>query len=256
MKSSLTPSLAFVAVTCMTVAIAACNGPAAVAERPAETAVTPPPGAAPADGPVPAAPVSPSSAAGGMGAPPRPLLVAPAAAPAMREVVIPAGTVLKVRLGSDLASDTNRVEDAVRATLAAPISVSGDVIVPAGAAIGGSVLSVQQSGKVKGRASLAFRFERLSVGDESYDVRTERVSRVARATKRKDATKVGIGAGAGAVVGAIAGGGKGAAIGSAIGAGAGGGVVVATRGEEVRLPAGTTVTTTLAESVTVRVASR
>jgi hypothetical protein len=176
-----------------------------------------------------------------------------ASAPAFREIVIPAGTVLRVRLESALASDSARVEDAVRATLDAPVSVHGDVAIPDGAALRGSVLSVQRSGQVKGRASLAFRFERLSVRDEEYDVRTERISRQARATKKKDAQKIGIGAGAGALIGAVAGGGKGAAIGSAIGAGAGTGVVLATRGEEVRLPAGTTVTTKLVAPLAVRV---
>lgn len=168
-------------------------------------------------------------------------------------MIIPAGTVLKVRLTSDLASDESKVEDAVRGTLASPVLVKGDEVVPDGASLRGSVTSVQRSGKVKGRASLAFRFERLAVADEEYDVRTERISRVAAATKKKDATKVGIGAGAGALIGAIAGGGKGAAIGSAVGAGAGGGVVMATRGDEVHLPAGTVVSAKLAEAVTVKV---
>lgn len=203
---------------------------------------------------------SPSAAAGlgsaaGLAAAPATSPAAPPV-PAHREVVIPAGTVLKVRLATDLASDASQVEDTVRATLTAPVSVSGDVAIPDGATLRGSVVSVQQSGKVKGRASLAFRFEQLAVGDEQYDVRTERISRLARATKRQDATKVGVGAGAGALIGAIAGGGKGAAIGSAVGAGAGGGVVMATRGEEVRLPAGTAITTTLTAPVTVRVAVR
>ena len=174
-------------------------------------------------------------------------------APAFREIVIPAGTPLKVRLESTLASDSARVEDAVRATFDEPVSVHGDVAIPDGAVLRGSVLSVERSGKVKGRASLAFRFERLSVRNEEYDLQTERISRQARATKKKDAAKIGIGAGAGALIGTVAGGGKGAAIGSAIGAGAGTGVVLATRGEEVHLPAGTMVTTKLVAPLTVRV---
>lgn len=183
-------------------------------------------------------------------------LAAAPVAPAFREIVVPAGTVLRIRLTSDLASDSSAVEDAVRATLDAPVVVDGDRAIPAGATVRGSVRSVQRSGKVTGRASLAFGFERLSVGDEDYDLRTERISRLAPATKRSDATKIGIGAGAGALIGAVAGGGKGAAIGSAVGAGAGGGVVVATRGAEVRLPSGTALTTKLTEPLTVRVAAQ
>ncbi len=173
--------------------------------------------------------------------------------PKFREVVVPAGTTLRVRLRTALASDTSAVEDSVRATLESPVKVAGATVIPSDAEVTGSVTSVQRSGKVKGRASLAFRFDRLNAWDEAYDVQSARVSRQARATKRKDATKIGIGAGAGALVGALAGGGKGAAIGSAVGGGAGTGVVLASRGEEVRLPAGTVVTTKLAAPLTVRV---
>lgn len=166
-----------------------------------------------------------------------------------REVVIPAGTTLRVKLSSDVASDSSQVEDVVRGTLDAPITVGGEVVVPPGATVRGSVISVQRAGKVKGRASIALRFDRLSAHGEDYDVRTDRISRQAQATKKDDAAKIGIGAGFGAAIGAIAGGGKGAAIGSAVGAGAGTGAVVATRGVEVRLASGTVVTTKVREPI-------
>ena len=52
-----------------------------------------------------------------------------------------------------------------------------------------------------------------------------------------------------ASVRAIAGGKKGAAIGAGVGGGAGTGAVLATRGEEVRIPAGATLRTTVDSSV-------
>lgn len=173
--------------------------------------------------------------------------------PVFREVVVPTGTTLRIRLTTDVSSTGSHVEDTVRATIENPVEVQGSTAIPTGAAVSGSVLSAQRSGRVKGRAFVAFRFDRLTAWESSYDVDTNRISRVARATKRKDATKIGIGAGAGALVGAIAGGGKGAAVGGAIGAGAGTGMVMATRGDEVHLPAGTTVTTKLAAPLTMRV---
>lgn len=238
--------------------------PGAVA--PAEPRVAPPPPAS--------APASPLTADSSRGEPAPPAgQVSPAAAPGAgttaeqrltaatleqtgtpprtREVVIPAGTTLRVKLSNDVASDSSQVEDVVRGTLEAPISVGGEVVVPPGAAVRGAVVSVKRSGKVKGRASIALRFDRLSAHGDDYDVRTDRISRQAQATTGKDAKKIGIGAGAGAVIGAIAGGGKGAAIGSAVGAGAGTGAVAATRGDEVRLLAGTTLTTKLREPVRV-----
>jgi outer membrane lipoprotein SlyB len=77
----------------------------------------------------------------------------------------------------------------------------------------------------------------VTISDQTYPIQTEILSFEAESTKKKDATKVGLGAGLGAVIGAIAGGGKGAAIGAAVGAGAGGATVIATRGKELKFDA-------------------
>jgi hypothetical protein len=63
----------------------------------------------------------------------------------------------------------------------------------------------------------------------------------------------GIGAGVGAAVGGLLGGKSGAAKGAAVGGGAGTGVVLATKGQEMRLAPGADVTTTLTAPLTVRV---
>jgi hypothetical protein len=157
---------------------------------------------------------------------------------------------MRLTLTTPIASDTSKVEDLVRATLAAPIVIDETTVVPAGTEVTGRVLEANESGRVKGRASVAFRFDRLVLRDETHDIRTARIAREAEASNRDDLKKGGIGAGVGAIVGGIVGGGKGAAI----GAGAGGaGAVLATKGEEVRLPAGTTVTTTLQQPLTVTI---
>lgn len=167
-----------------------------------------------------------------------------------RDVTIPAGRTISVTLTTPIASDTSNVEDPVRGTLAKPIIVGGTTVVPAGAPISGNVLEANQSGRVKGLASVAFRFDRLTVQDEAHDIRTARIRRQATPNRKDDLKKGGIGAGVGAIVGGIIGGGKGAAI----GAGAGGaGTVLATRGSEVRLPAGVMVTTTLQQPLTLSV---
>ena len=76
---------------------------------------------------------------------------------------------------------------------------------------------------------------------------------MAPATKGEDATKIGIGAGAGAVIGGLVGGKDGAAKGAAIGGGAGTGVVLATKGQEIRLGPGADVTSQLTAPLTVRI---
>ena len=173
--------------------------------------------------------------------------------PKYREIVVPAGTTLNLTLETAVSSDESRPEDQVRATLSKPIVVNGMTVIEAGAEATGSIVQAKQSGRVKGLASVSFRFDRLQAGDETHKIHTARIWRQAQSTKKQDATKIGIGTGAGALIGAIAGGGKGAAIGSAIGAGAGTGVVMSTRGKEVHLPAGTAVKTTLDQPVTIQV---
>jgi hypothetical protein len=175
------------------------------------------------------------------------------AAPAFREVTLPAGTTLRLRLQSAIASDTSRVEDAVRAELAQAVAADGATVLPAGTAIMGNVTAAEQAGRVKGRARLAYRFNSLTYGGERYDIVTAPLSHEAEATKGEDATKIAVGAGAGAAIGALLGGGDGAAKGAAIGGAGGTGVVLATRGEEVRLGSGATVTTRLTAPLTVRV---
>jgi hypothetical protein len=199
-----------------------------------------------------------STVAGGMSIATGGNALAPAAAPVpvapvMREITIPAGTSLALELQSSVASDTSRIEDAVRATLRQPVIVGGREVLPAGTQVAGHVTNADDAGRVKGRASVAFRFTSLTVDGSRYDIQTSPISRRAAATKGEDATKIAIGAGAGAALGALLGGGDGAAKGAAIGGAGGTGVVLATKGKEVRLGAGADVATKLTAPVTLRV---
>jgi len=172
---------------------------------------------------------------------------------AFHEITIPAGTALSLQMASTVSSASSRIEQPVTATLRRPIVVEGRTIVPAGAAVTGYVSQVQRSGRVKGRALVGVRFTRLRVGDTRYTIETGNVARRAPATKKADATKIGIGAGAGALVGALTGGKKGAAIGSGLGAAGGTAVVLSTRGREVSIGRGALLTARLAAPVTVHV---
>jgi len=79
------------------------------------------------------------------------------------------------------------------------------------------------------------------------------VSRLAPATKKRDAMEIAAGTAGGAIVGGVIGGGKGAAKGAAVGGAGGTGVVLATRGKEVRLGAGAPVSVRLTAPLTIRV---
>ena len=173
--------------------------------------------------------------------------------PVYKEVTLPAGTTLRLDLKSSVASDTSKVEDTVRAALRQAVVIEGETVLPAGTELVGTVTDVARSGRVKGRARIAYRFSSLRHDSERYDITTATIAHEAEATKKKDATKIAIGAGAGAALGAILGGGSGAAKGAAIGGGAGTGAVLATRGDEVRRGPGANVTTRLTAPLTVRV---
>jgi hypothetical protein len=166
---------------------------------------------------------------------------------------LPAGTTLRLTLQSAIASDTSQVEDVVRAELSQPVVEDGVTVLPAGTAVAGNVTDAVRSGRVKGRARLAYRFNSLTHDKERYEIATAPLSHEADATKGEDATKIAVGAGAGAAIGALLGGGDGAAKGAAIGGAGGTGAVLATRGEEVRLGSGANVTTRLTAPLTLRI---
>lgn len=178
----------------------------------------------------------------------------PDPAPRYREVTLPAGTMLPLTLRTSVGSDTSNVEDQVRATLRSDVTRNGVEVLPAGTAVIGHVTDAQRSARVKGRATLAFRFTRVDLpGAGTTSIRTGTVARIAPGTKKRDAAKIGGGAVGGAIVGGILGGGSGAKKGAAIGGAGGTGVVLATRGQEVKMAAGTPLSVKLTAPLTVRV---
>lgn len=234
-----------IAVLAASVSVIACNRADTTAP------VTPATAAAPASNDTAAAsPTTPAAAAGktAQAESSRP-------APAVREVTIPAGTNLPIVLDSSIGSDTSRVEEPVHAHLARDVVVNGQTALAEGSRVSGVVTSAMRSGKVKGRAHVAVRFDSLTPkgADDRYRIATTPVARTAASTKKKDALEIGAPALGGALIGAIVGGKKGALVGTAAGGGAGTAVVLSTRGKEVRLPSGARLTLRLTEPVSVKV---
>jgi hypothetical protein len=165
---------------------------------------------------------------------------------------VPSGTRLTLDLATGAGSATSQVEDAIQATLRTAVSVKGETVLPAGTEFVGAITEVQRAGRVKGRSKVAYRFTTLRHDGTRYTIQTSPISHQGDATKSEDATKIGVGAGAGAVIGGILGGGDGAAKGAAIGGAAGTGAVLATRGKDVAVAPGATVTSTLTAPLTVK----
>ena len=176
---------------------------------------------------------------------------APAPPPAPKKMTIPSGTTLAIRLVDELDSETAQAGQTFKATLDSPLSVDGEVVVPAGHDVQGHVIDVKSAGKFAGKSELSLQLDRISVGNRSYNIQTDQYRREGSSRGKSTAKKVGAGAAIGAIIGGIAGGGKGAAIGAAAGGGVGGGVQAATKSQQIKLPTESVLTFTLQSSVTV-----
>jgi hypothetical protein len=172
----------------------------------------------------------------------------------VRDVTLPSGTILPVDLETSVGSDISRVEQPVEGRLRRALVRNGVEVLPAGTIVRGHVTSAQRPGKVKGRGYIAMRFTELDVpGPGVEKIRTATVSRLAPATKGKDAIEILAPAAGAAVVGRLVGGKKAAREGAVIGGAAGTGYVLSTRGKDVRLGKGANLSVKLTAPVTVKV---
>jgi len=183
--------------------------------------------------------------------PPETQAAAPPPPPAPVPVTVPSGVVLSVRLMATIDSGTAQTGDTFHATLDAPLTVDGTVVVPAHYEVAGHVVNAQASGKFQGRALLVLQLDRIKVGNKSYSIQTDQFSQQTGSRGKNTAEKVGGGAVVGAILGGIFGGGKGAAVGSAAGAGAGGGVQAASKRPDIKLSSEKVLTFTLQAPVSV-----
>lgn len=181
-----------------------------------------------------------------------------AAARANRQVTIPAGTALRLRVNRGFGSDISRIEEPVSATLARSVVIGGRTVLPAGSSASGYVSEATRPGKVKGRGRVAVRFTRITPVNQtaSYNMQTGSWVAVAPATKKKDALTIGIPAAGGAAIGALIDGKKGAGIGAAVGGGAGTAAVLTTRGKDVRVGRGAALTIRLKAPLTINLDER
>ena len=146
---------------------------------------------------------------------------------------IPAGTRLRINLIDALSTATNVPGDVFLASIAEPIVVNGQTVVAKGTKVRGRVTDVNESGRVKGRASIRLVLTHILTEHKEVVIKTKPFIAVAEGTKKRDAGVIAGGTGLGTVVGAVAGGKKGAVIGAAVGAGAGTGTVLATKGKDL-----------------------
>ncbi len=154
-----------------------------------------------------------------------------------RALIVPAGTVLTVRLGQAVGSKISSAGQTFTATLASPVSVDGRTAIRAGAAATGTVVDAKPLGRFKGGASLQLRLNSISIDGSDQSISTSSVVRTETGKGKRTAVLAGGGAALGALIGGLAGGGKGAGIGALAGGGAGAGGAAFTGNKDVVLPA-------------------
>lgn len=168
------------------------------------------------------------------------------------EATIPAGTLITVRLGSTISTKTAHAGDNFTGTVAEPISVNGQEVIPSGANASGTVTDAKGMGHFKGGALLAITLNSVEIKGNSYQVQTSASAHSISGKGKRSAVAIGGGAGLGALIGGLAGGGKGAAIGAGVGAGAGTAGAAFTGNKEIVLPAESAVSFKLLQPVQVK----
>ncbi len=177
---------------------------------------------------------------------------------APRDVTLPAGTVLHLRLDNSVGSDISRVEEPVRADLTRPVVVRGRTVVPVHSLVLGDVTAARPAGHLRQRSEVAVRFHELKPAelDRDYRIATRSVVVTGPSLARRDAEGIGVPAVGGAIIGGIVGGAKGAGIGAAVGTAAGTTRLMVTRAKNVRLRRGALLAVRLTEPVTIPVPER
>ncbi len=182
---------------------------------------------------------------------------------------IPAGTHVLLRMVGSVSTRTAKAGDQVYLRTASPIAAGGQILVPGGTYVQGTVMEAKRSGRVKGRAEIALHLDTLTFasgkalkiephvdsvdsGQNGQKVEGDEGTIKQAGTKLQDTARIAVLAGSGAAIGGIA---DRSWSGAGIGAGAGGAVGVATallsRGKEVDLRAGTTLDVVFDRPVTI-----
>jgi type IV secretion system protein VirB10 len=182
--------------------------------------------------------------------------VPPAAATDAAQLTIPSGTKVPLALKQSVSTKNAREGDAVYAVTTFPVVINERIVIPAGTYVQGRISSVKRGGHIKGRAEVLMHFstliypsgytvllpgaienvpgaEKTSMKDEEGTIRQD-------SQTGEKAKTVATAAGTGAVIGGLSNGVKGGLIGAGIGGGIGTAIGLFSRGNDVRLEAGTT----------------
>ena len=177
-----------------------------------------------------------------------------------RTVSLPKGASFDVQLTTPVSTKTSNVGDKIEATLLQPmVAPDGSVIANQGALVRGEISELTRASKSRAaedRASVKFAFTSLQTVDGEKSLNTTVTNSegkmVAGNTTKRDALVIGGSTVAGAILGKIIGKDtKGAVVGAFGGAVLGTGAMMASKGHELEIPAGSKVSLRAEEPITV-----
>jgi hypothetical protein len=163
-----------------------------------------------------------------------------------------AGTEIVTALQNTIDTGKNKVGDKVTLRTVQDVRVNEMTVVPAGATINGEVTHIDPAGRIAGGAELTLRYTELVMPDgKSYPISAAPLRLQGKGDAKESALEVGGGAVAGGILGGVLGGKGDIAKGAAAGAVVGAGVAVATKGDQIVLPAGQKIKVALDGPVTI-----
>jgi len=172
---------------------------------------------------------------------------------------LPAGTTFDVLMVTPVDTRTSNVGDKIEATLAAPLTVRGRTVAEQGAVIRGEISELTRASRAKSeeeRAGMKFLFTSLETVDGEKvlhaTVTNSEGRMIAKSTSTRDKLLIGGGALLGAITGKVAGKDtKATVLGAVGGAVLGTGIVLASKGHELEVPAGSKVSLRVDEPITI-----
>lgn len=169
----------------------------------------------------------------------------PAEKPVVHEapaITMAAGTGMSIDVTSAITSETAQAGDTWTGTVKENVIVGDRVVIPAGSAVTGTVRGAEPA-KKGSRAMLLLGLSSVNVNGKDYSLQASTDSIVAGSTRARNLGAIAGGAAAGALIGkAVGGSGKGGLIGGLIGGAVATGAVASTKGFQVALKPGTTLT--------------
>jgi hypothetical protein len=173
-----------------------------------------------------------------------------------KPVMIPPGALVRVSIIEGLDTKHTKAGTMFDATVLNDISADGEIAIPRGATVQGTVVESKNSGALGGHGDLTLELNQVNLGGRVYPIVSDTWSSTGRdKTGQTVGNAVGLGA-FGALLGAVAGGGAGAAIGAGAGAAAGIGASAASGGARVVIPSEAILTFHLTQPAPVQTVSQ